>query len=68
MKTLEIKPLKDKKLNVLIIEKEYNEPFWLVEPRSALPQEKLSLVHKHSIAFCTYIEGLIKRVKPDFAI
>ena len=67
MKTLEIKPLKDKKLNVLIIEKEYNEPFWLVEPRSALPQEKLRLVHKPSIAFCTYIEGLIKRVKPDFA-
>jgi hypothetical protein len=32
LKALEITPLEDKKLVVLMVEKEYDEPFWLVEP------------------------------------
>ena len=67
MKTLEIAPLKDKRLNVLIIEKEYNEPFWLVEPNSTMPPQKIRSIFRPSIAFCTFIERVIKRVKPDFA-
>ena len=31
METLELKPLEKKKLNVLLLEKEYNEPFWVNE-------------------------------------
>jgi len=67
LKVLEIAPLKDKKLNALIIEKEYNEPFWLVEPNSTMPPQKLRSIFRPSIAFCTFIERLIKRIKPDFA-
>jgi len=67
MKALEITPLKDKRLNVLIVEKEYNEPFWLVEPDSTTPPQKLRSIFRPSIAFCTFIEKLIKRNKPDFA-
>ncbi len=67
MKTLEITPLKDKRLNVLIIEKEYNEPFWLIEPQSSLPSQKLLTLFRPSIAFYRFIERLIKEVKPDFA-
>ncbi len=67
MKVLEITPLKDKKLNVLIVEKEYNEPFWLVEPNSTMPPQKLRFIFKPSIAFCTFIERMIKKIKPDFA-
>jgi len=46
LKVLEIRPLKDKRLNVLIVEKEYNEPFWLVEPNSTLPPQKLRSLFK----------------------
>ena len=67
MKTLEIIPLEDKRLNVLIVEKEYNEPFWLVEPPSTTPSQKIRSIYKPSIAFCEFIERLIKKVKPDFA-
>ena len=67
MKVLEITPIKDKKLNVLIVEKEYNEPFWLVEPVSTTPPRKLRSILRPSIAFCTFIERLINKIKLDFA-
>ena len=67
LKVLEITPLKDKKLNVLIVEKEYNETFWLVEPPSTMPLKRPRSILRPSIAFCTFIERLIKRIKPDFA-
>jgi len=60
-------PLKNKRLNVLIVEKEYNEPFWLVEPDSTTPPQKLRSIFRPSAAFCMFIERLIKRTKPDFA-
>jgi len=66
LKVLEIKPLKDKKLNVLIVEKEYNEPFWLGEPDSTAPSQKARSVLRPSIAFCKFMERLIKIIKPDF--
>jgi len=67
LKTLEIAPLENKRLNVLIVEKEYNEPFWLAEPQSTIPPQKLRYIFKPSIAFCRFIEKLIEDVKPDFA-
>ncbi len=67
METLEITPLKDRKLELLTVEKEYNEPFWLVEqPLNQLPQ-KLSPLARPSIAFYSFLEKLIKKVNPDFA-
>lgn len=43
MKTLEIKPLKDRRLAVLIVEKEYNEPFGIPEAPADSNSQKISL-------------------------
>ena len=67
METLEITPLKDKKLTVLMVEKEYNEPFWLVEPTSSQPSQKFRSLSRPSIAFHSFLEKLIRQVNPDFA-
>lgn len=67
MKALEITPLKDKKLIVLMIEKEYDEPFWLVEPPSNQPSQRFQTLSRPSIAFHSFLEKLIKKVNPDFA-
>ena len=68
LKSLEITPLENKKLTVFLIEKEYNEPFWLIEPPSnGAPSQTLRHLFKPSIAFCKFLEKLIDKVNPDFA-
>jgi len=64
---LEIEPLEDKKLAVLIVEKEYNEPFWITEPPSTPHSRMLHSIFTPSIAFYKFLENLIKKVNPDFA-
>jgi methylene-tetrahydromethanopterin dehydrogenase len=66
LETLKVKPLKNKKLTVLIIEKEYNEPFWFIEPTNK-PPNNLSALQKPSIALTSFLEKLVKKIKPDFA-
>ncbi len=67
MKTLEIEPLKDKRLTVYLVEKEYNEPFWLVEPQAnGTPSKSLRRLFSPSIAFCSFLEKLVDRVQPSF--
>jgi methylene-tetrahydromethanopterin dehydrogenase len=66
MKTLEVAPLKDKKLTVVIVEKEYNEPFWVAEPSSS-GSNKLHSLLKPSIGFYRFLENMIKETTPDFA-
>ena len=66
MKTLEVTPLKDKKLAVLIVEKEYNEPFWISEPPSS-SSTLLEALFKPSVGFHRFLETLIKKVSPDYA-
>jgi len=66
MKSLEITPLEGKRLRVIIVEKEYSEPFQLKETQSK-EAEKLSPIFKPSIAFCNFIERLIDEIRPDFA-
>ncbi len=68
MKSLEITPLRSKKLTVYLIEKEYNEPFWLIDPPSnGSPSKSLCHLFKPSTAFCKFLEKLIEKVEPDFA-
>lgn len=67
MKALEIAPLKDRKLAVLLVEKEYNEPFWIAEPPSTANSRMLYSLFKPSIAFTKILTNLIKKVAPDFA-
>jgi hypothetical protein len=63
METLELKPLAKKKLNVLIIEKEYNEPFQL----TAQGNNPLNPLLKPSIGFYKFIETVVSKVKVDYA-
>lgn len=65
LEALKIKPLKNK-LVVLMVEKEYNEPFWLIEPTNK-PSNELSALNKPSIAITSFLEKLTKKIKPDFA-
>ncbi len=67
MKVLEITPLKDRKLVVLLVEKEYNEPFWIIEPPSTPHSRMLRSLFRPSIAFHEFLRNLIKKVNPDFA-
>jgi len=68
LKPLEITPLKNKKLTVYLIEKEYNEPFWLIEPPSnGTPSKTLRHLFRPSIAFCKFLEKLTEKINPDFA-
>ena len=64
MKTLEVKPLEKKKLNVLIMEKEYNEPFDTAASTNSNP---LSALHKPSIGFYKFLENVVSKVNLDFA-
>jgi methylene-tetrahydromethanopterin dehydrogenase len=66
LETLKVKPLKNKQLTVLMVEKEYNEPFWFIEPANK-PANNLSALQKPSIALTSFLDKLIKKVRPDFA-
>ena len=63
METLELKPITKKKLGVLIVAKEYNEPFQLTE-QIANP---LNTILKPSIGFYKFLETVVSKVKVDFA-
>ena len=62
METLELKPLAKKRLNVLIVEKEYNEPFQLT--KSTIASNPL---FKPSIGFYKFLETVVSKVQVDFA-
>jgi len=66
LETLELKPLKKKKLVVLMVEKEYNEPYWLIEPPEKRKSNLITL-QKPFIALTSFLEKLVKKIKPDFA-
>jgi methylene-tetrahydromethanopterin dehydrogenase len=67
MKVLEITPLKNKKLNVLIMEKEYNEPFWINESSSPSNSRTLRSLYRPSVGFYKFLENVIAKVNVDFA-
>ncbi|MEM1585837.1 MAG: NAD(P)-dependent methylenetetrahydromethanopterin dehydrogenase [Candidatus Bathyarchaeia archaeon] len=67
MKALEISPLEGKKLRVIMVEKEYSEPFWITEPMYDKSKNSVPSAFSPSIAFCEFIGRLISEVKPDFA-
>ena len=66
MKTLEVKPLEKKKLNVLIMEKEYNEPF-NTETAPSANSNPLNALHRPSIGFYKFLENVVGKVNLDFA-
>lgn len=64
METLELKPLEKKKLNVLLLEKEYNEPFWVNEPPAN--SDELNALYKPSVGFYKFLENLVGKVNIDY--
>ncbi|WXG46572.1 MAG: methylene-tetrahydromethanopterin dehydrogenase N-terminal domain-containing protein [Candidatus Atabeyarchaeum deiterrae] len=64
MKVLEIEPLKDVDLRVMMIEKEFNEPFLAA---ALSPGAATKLLARPSMAFSKFMEELIRRSKPTFA-
>jgi methylene-tetrahydromethanopterin dehydrogenase len=67
MKTLEVKSLEKKKLSVLLMEKEYNEPFDTVETSTPTKLNPLSALHRPSIGFYKFLENVVGKVNLDFA-
>jgi methylene-tetrahydromethanopterin dehydrogenase len=67
MKALELKPLEKKSLNVLIMEKEYNEPFRMTEAPSPSNARALNSLFRPSIGFYKFLENVIAKVNLDFA-
>jgi methylene-tetrahydromethanopterin dehydrogenase len=67
MKVLEVKPLEKKKLTVLLMEKEYNEPFDIADPLTAVNSNPLRALHKPSIGFYKFLENVISKVHLNFA-
>jgi hypothetical protein len=68
LNSLEIRPLENRKLTVYLVEKEYNEPFWLTEPlKNGSPSKALTTLFKPSIVFCKFLEKLVAQVHPDLA-
>jgi len=67
MKVLEVKPLEKKKLTVLLMEKEYNEPFNVSDPLSAANSNPLRALQKPSIGFYKFLENVVAKVNLSFA-
>lgn len=68
MRTLEIEPLTDKRLNVIIVEKEYDEPIIQDENSNGRSRSKslLELIKKPSMAFSEFLWEICTMHKPDF--
>ncbi|TRO49665.1 hypothetical protein E2P63_07820 [Candidatus Bathyarchaeota archaeon] len=67
MKVLEVKPLEKKKLTVLLMEKEYNEPFTIAYPAPSATSDLLNALHKPSIGFYKFLENVVAKVHISFA-
>jgi methylene-tetrahydromethanopterin dehydrogenase len=66
MNVLEVKPLQNKNLTVMIQEKEYNEPFELLEKSSSAKPNVLQALLKPSVGFYKYVENVVAKVNVDF--
>ena len=67
MKVLEVKPLEKKKLTVLLMEKEYNEPFSIADLKTTEDSNSLHALHRPSIGFYKFLENVIAKVNLSFA-
>jgi len=68
MKTLEVEPLTDRRLSVIIVEKEYDDPLLQYENLTGRSQSRslLELIKKPSIAFSEFLWEICMMHKPDF--
>lgn len=67
MKTLELAPLKGKKLHLLLVKKAYNEPWSVTSSPMTKSEPRIGILQRPSMAFCDMVRLLAEREKPDFA-
>jgi methylene-tetrahydromethanopterin dehydrogenase len=67
MKTLEVAPLKGKKLRVVLVSKAYDEPWSVTTPATRHPDSELTVIRRPSIAYCDMVRQVVEAEKPDFA-
>jgi methylene-tetrahydromethanopterin dehydrogenase len=67
LKTLELAPLNEKKLHLLLVKKAYNEPWSVTSSPKNKSEPRTGVLQRPSMAFCKMIELLVEREKPDFA-
>jgi methylene-tetrahydromethanopterin dehydrogenase len=67
MDTLELAPLKGKKLRVFLVKKAYDEPWWVTATPSTDTESALPFLHRPSMAYCEMVKELAEKEKPDFA-
>ena len=67
MKTLELAPLNEKKLHLLLVKKVYDEPWYVTSSLKNKSESGTGVLRRPSMAFCKMIELLVEREKPDFA-
>ncbi|NHI90383.1 MAG: hypothetical protein EAX87_12725 [Candidatus Thorarchaeota archaeon] len=66
MKTLELEPLNEKKLHLLLVKKAYNEPWSVTSFPTTKSEPRTGILQRPSMAFCNMIRQLAEREKPDF--
>lgn len=67
MKTLELAPLKGKKLRVLLIQKAFDERWYLTAPPVHDSDSKLSVIKRPSMAYCDMVKKVAEAELPAFA-
>jgi methylene-tetrahydromethanopterin dehydrogenase len=67
MKTLELAPLKGKKLRVLLIQKAFDEPWYITAHPRPEADPKLSVIKRPSMAYCDMVKRVAEAELPNFA-
>ncbi|MFX0170227.1 MAG: NAD(P)-dependent methylenetetrahydromethanopterin dehydrogenase [Candidatus Hodarchaeota archaeon] len=65
MKTLELAPLKGKKLRVFLIRKAYDEP-WRIPALSSASASKMTAIKRPSMAYCEMVKEIAESEQPEF--
>jgi methylene-tetrahydromethanopterin dehydrogenase len=66
LKTLELEPLNEKKLHLLLVKKAYNEPWSVTSFPNTKSEHRTGVLQRPSMAFSNMIRLLAEREKPDF--
>ncbi|MFX1565486.1 MAG: NAD(P)-dependent methylenetetrahydromethanopterin dehydrogenase [Promethearchaeota archaeon] len=67
MKTLELAPLKGKKLRVFLIQKAYDEPWYITASPSQKSDPPLAVIKRPSMAYCDMVKKVAEAELPAFA-
>ncbi|MFX1471795.1 MAG: NAD(P)-dependent methylenetetrahydromethanopterin dehydrogenase [Promethearchaeota archaeon] len=66
METLELTPLKGKSLRLLLVQKAYDEPWWVTSSPLKESESGIRFIQRASMAYCEMIKSLAEKEEPDF--